>query len=495
MKKLLRLPLFFLVLLPAFFLLHNYNELFGFIPGKLMLWSSLVIFASIFIFYFLVKYLVASAEKSSLLLFIISCFVLFFRPVHGLAVTLAGRSILSSYKIFLPISVAILVIVCLKIIRTKIITAKTIVFLNTTMLCIFFIEIGDSLVKYRVLQRDRNLIYPSTPICDSYLPGKVPDSLKPDIYFLVFDEYTNNETLKKIWKFNNDSIIHWLAQKGFYIPANARANYDFTPYSISSTFNMNWLDEKKGQDATSARNVLQANQSMSDNELFCILKKEKYNIQFLAPFRNSIQDDGLGAYFDYLPEGQIFRQTLFGSLVKDISWKFRSKDKEFQEMKESAKEFSALNQKLIGLIKRTADSTSTSLPKFVYGHFMITHEPHIFDSEGRIELTNPDSPAFNTYTKEVAYANLVIRDLVDFVFNHNKSNTIFIIEGDHGFRRLPEALDAFRFPNLMAIYFPGPLNAALPSTISPVNLFRLILNHSFQQNLTMLPDSSVLVNQ
>ncbi len=495
MKKLLNHPLLFLFLLPAFFLLHNYNELFGFIPGKLILRSSLVIFASIFIFYLLIKYLVHSIEKSSLILFILSCFILFFRPLHGLAINISGGSILSSYKIFLPVCAAILIMASRKIIWTKAIPAKTIVFLNTTMLCIFFIEIGDSLVKYFALSKNRNLIYPSRPICDPYLPGKVPDSSKPDIYFLVFDEYTNNEALKKIWNFNNDTIMNWLAQKGFYVPARASANYDFTPYSISSTFNMNWLDEKKGQDAWSGRNVLQANQSMSDNELFCILKKEKYNIQFLAPFRNSIQDDGLGAYFDYLPEGQIFRQTLFGSLMKDISWNFRSKGQELSAMKKNAEESAALNQKLIGLIKRTADSSSTSIPKFVYGHFMITHEPHLFDSEGRIELKNLDSPAFNTYTKQLTYANMVIRGLVDFLLSHNKKNTIIIIEGDHGFRRLPKALDAFRFPNLMAISFPGMPDADLPSAISSVNLFRLILNHSFQQHLPLLPDSTILVAQ
>jgi hypothetical protein len=99
---------------------------------------------------------------------------------------------------------------------------------------------------------------------------------------------------------------------------------------------MNWLDPKKGRDATLGSNVLQANQSMSDNELFCILKKEHYEIKFLAPFRNSIQETDLGAYFDYLPEGQIFRQTIFGSLLKDISWNFRSRKQDMSRLRENA---------------------------------------------------------------------------------------------------------------------------------------------------------------
>ena len=53
---------------------------------------------------------------------------------------------------------------------------------------------------------------------------------------------------------------------------------------------MNYIDEGKGSDGTVAKYILQANESLSNNETFSILKKEDYNLNFLAPFNNNIKE-------------------------------------------------------------------------------------------------------------------------------------------------------------------------------------------------------------
>ncbi|HEX4851503.1 MAG TPA: sulfatase-like hydrolase/transferase, partial [Puia sp.] len=358
------------------------------------------------------------------------------------------------------------------------------------------VELGTSIYDYREIKISHNLIYSATTICDSHQATSLPDSSKPDIFFLVFDEYTNNETLNKLWHFQNDSITYRLKREGFYIASHTRANYDFTPYSISSMFNMDYLDPGKGNDATSGRNVLQSNNSMSDNQLFCILKKENYSLQFHAPFSNSIEEDSLGHYFDYLPEGQLYRQTLPGSISLDIAWNF-SKNRQndifgrWKDLDRGAETLAKANQKLIGLIKSSTDSTSAREPHFVYGHFLITHEPHLFDNQGKLHTEYLDGDLMKTYTTEIEYANIVINDLVTYILAHNKKNTILIVAGDHGFRKIPEKLNAFRFPNFTAIYFPDQDYKNLYQTISPVNMFRVVLNQYFFQHLPILADSSV----
>jgi hypothetical protein len=146
------------------------------------------------------------------------------------------------------------------------------------------------------------------------------DISKPDIYFIVFDEYTNNKTLKKVWNFDNYRITNWLSTNDFYVPTSTHANYTFTVYSVSSTFNMNYIDARKGADGTITRNLLQANQSLSNNETFSILQKENYSIYFLAPFKNIIKENGLGEWFDYLIDHQIGMQTLPGKIIEHIKW-------------------------------------------------------------------------------------------------------------------------------------------------------------------------------
>jgi hypothetical protein len=262
---------------------------------------------------------------------------------------------------------------------------------------------------------------------------------------------------------------------------------------------MDYLDPEKGKDATIGRNVLQSNKSMSDNQLFCILKKENYSLQFLAPFSNSIQEDSLGHYFDYLPDGQLYRQTMPGSIALDIGWNFSSRQNDYfgrwKNLERDAEAMARANKKLISLIKSSADSSSSRNPHFVYGHFLITHEPHLYDKQGRLHTEFLDSAPMKTYTMQIEYANLVIHDLVSFILDHNKKNTIIILAGDHGFRRLPEELNAFRFPNLTAFYFPDQNYKFLYQTISPVNIFRLVLNQYFATHLPRLIDSTILVNQ
>lgn len=499
MKKFILSPILFLLLLPAFFILHNYNELFGFLSPNKIIQSALIIYALVIGSFLLLRRWTHSPAISSLILFVLSCFILFFRPIHGMVKNTAILSIISSYKIFLPVCFVLLLLFCRKLFRKRTVSLKTIIFLNTTMLSLLIVEGGIFLHHGLEVKATHNLIYPAKTICDHYQPTVRADSSKPDIFLLVFDEYTNNEALKKLWQFSNDTITEWLSRNGFYISRQAKANYDFTPYSMSSMFNMDYLDSQKGKDATLGRNVLQSNKSMSDNQLFCILRKENYSLHFYSPFRNTIEEDGLGHYFDYLPNGQLYRQTLPGSVALDIGWNFSNRKIDFlgrwKMLEQDAKSMAKANQKLIGLVKLATDISASRKPHFIYGHFLITHEPHLYDNQGRLHTEYLDTDPMKTYTTQIEYANFVIDDLITYILRHNKKNTILILMGDHGFRRLPEELNAFRFPNLMAIYFPEQNYKQLYETISPVNMFRLLLNEYFDQHLPLLSDSTILVNQ
>src|SRR5580704_7000203 len=70
-----------LILLPAFFLLHNYNELFGFIKIQQVLITAVIIYVFLGAFYFLFGRLGLSSSKSILLLILLSFFILFFGPI------------------------------------------------------------------------------------------------------------------------------------------------------------------------------------------------------------------------------------------------------------------------------------------------------------------------------------------------------------------------------------------------------------------------------
>ena len=483
-----------LLLLPAFFLLHNNNVLFGF-----MLWQQVLIFISITTLltiacFFLLKKLLKVAPVAALATLLVQLFILFFGPFHDFIKSVAAGSVVSSYKVVVPVIIILTGLLTRYFFKNKetVIKFSRSAFTVLLVLCIY--EITVSGINLYNLSANKNLIYPQQPVCDSYTSCNLPDSSKPDIYFLVLDEYTNNNTLQKLWNFENIDVTNWLTANGFYVIPRSHANYTSTSFSVSSTLNMNYISKKNSKGTI--RNYLRSNKSLSYNETFCLLQKEGYTIRFLAPYKNDIEKNGLIDYTGYMHNNWLFMHTFFGRFNRDILWHFRTgrfafrKEEPGSEIVPWSKRRENI-RKTIDKIKATADLREHT-PKFVYGHLMITHDPHVFDSTGAARKEDTSKP-FDTYTQQIIYANTVIKDLVSHIRRNNKKNTVIIIEGDHGFRLFPVEMKEYFFPNFSAVYFPDSIYHQLYPGMSPVNTFRVVFNHYFCQNLPLLKDSSILI--
>jgi hypothetical protein len=75
---------------------------------------------------------------------------------------------------------------------------------------------------------------------------------------------------------------------------------------------------------------------------------------------------------------------------------------------------------------------------------------------------------------------------IDTIVANSETPPIIIIQGDHGPRLQPKDK---RFWNVTAIYFPNHKDK-LYSTISPVNIFRLVFNTYFGGKYDILEDVS-----
>jgi len=490
-----------LALLPAFFILHNCNELFGFLPLRQIVFYTVLIYLVVFILYFVLKRRIGSS-KTAVLLFFIFLFLLFFTPVHGAIKSVAFHT----YSFFHPLLMILLFLLVIgiswKITRSSTVDRRLIYFLNITMICVVISEFFSLVINTKDLKRNGNLIYSSRELTNSYLPLKSTSIAKPDIYFLVFDEYTNAKTLEKIWHFNNQEINQWLGSKGFYVPTGTHGNYSFTLFSMSATFNMNYLDAR-GSDATVKKSLLQANQSLSDNELFSILEKENYKIHFLAPFKNRFGENGMGDWFDYIVSHQMDMQTLPGKLWDEVQTHFYNQGSANNPHSILRNKFEVI-QRTLQQVNSTVNPDSNRAPQFVYGHFMIPHEPHLFDVDGKLLADKDDiPPLYKTYPAQINFVNDLIRQMVSEILQKNKRNTIIILEGDHGFReflegpnwfaRTPDSVKQYFTPNFSAYYFPDSDYRRMYDTITPLNVFRVILNQYFHQNFRLLKDTSTLV--
>jgi hypothetical protein len=489
-----------LVLLPAFFLLHNYNELFGFIPGRLVLFYALLIYAVIVIAYFILRRRRLAMEKIFLILFILLFFILFFGPLHSAYRSITFRTRLSSFWVMLPLSAVVLILLINLIVRAKRLSPKIFVLLNLVMITLFGTELVIAFGKAIEYRNTHNLIYPQKPLSSAYVPSNAPDTSKPDIYFLVFDEYTSSSMLKKFWGFDNSPITDWLTQNGFHVGQGNQANYTQTTFSVSSTLNMNYIDKRLGENGIAIPSLLRSNQSLSNNETFEILKKEHYGIRFIAPFNNTIEDNGQEYFFDYYIKLQIPIQTLLGNLAISVKEGLITGRFPLIHSSQVFDHYLAHRYQLIRMaaeeIKKTVDSTSNRLPHFVYGHFLVPHEPHFFDSAGHF-LSQKEFmtiPEFQTYPAQIRHANALMKEIVSYIKQNNKPNTIIIIEGDHGFRNFPDSpVNVFSLPNFSAIYFPDGNYSRLYDGMSPVNTFRIVFDQYFKQTYPLLPDVPMVI--
>ena len=500
-KMIMKTPLIALVLLPLVLLLHNYNEVFGFITIGQVIFPAFIFYSGIAILYFIFHRANMPQPKIAIILFILSLFVLAYTPIHKFFVLITFNSILGKSLVLIPLWTFLFVVFVKRLRKGPVLAPKLILFINILMICLFLTEIVNVCINTIEVSKTRNLIYPQFAISENYSVSNLPDSLKPDIYFIVFDEYTNNKTLKRIWNYDNSEITNWLKVRGFYVPEHTQSNYSYTLFSLSSTFNMNYLDSKKGADATVARNVLQASNSLGDNELFSILRKEGYSVNFIAPFVK-----GLQLYLG--GEHQIYMQTLPGNLYNLLKWQFVDGNSPGGAEANPAKlliDKYELTKGIIRQIKESTDTLRNRKPHFVYGHLMTTHEPHMFDSTGKImsEKMSANTLWIHSYPSQIAPSNEMMKDLVDFIQSHNKRNTIIVVEGDHGFRgfrqgsrwltNTPDSLKKCFFPNFDAIYFPGENYSSLYESMSPVNLFRILFNQYLNQDFPLLKDSTILV--
>jgi hypothetical protein len=73
------------------------------------------------------------------------------------------------------------------------------------------------------------------------LTFKNKDGVKPDVYYIILDAYANPNTLANQGNFDDKEFLDFLKSHGFYVVPRAASNYDRTPFSISSSLNMDYI--------------------------------------------------------------------------------------------------------------------------------------------------------------------------------------------------------------------------------------------------------------
>lgn len=331
--------------------------------------------------------------------------------------------------------------------------------------------------------------------------------LRPDIYYIILDGYGRQDILEGLYEFDNSSFLNDLSARGFYVADEASSNYIQTMLSLSSSFNMDYLQTLKanGAEIDNRGDLIEL---VDNNQVRAFLGQHGYKlISFHNEYKATIPSAEI--YYDDTQSGLAYPVTAFESILIDHS------------LARILSYVPALNKALIEMPYDThrrhilfAFETLQEVPAldgnfFVYAHIIAPHPPFVFDEQGAV-VTHDTPFTLNDanyylrehslknyiagYRRQIQYVNTLVLATIDAILAQSTTPPIIIIQGDHGpgahlhWGSLENTLPAERFGILNAYYFPDQDYARLYPSISPVNSFRVVFNQFFDAHYPLLPD-------
>ncbi len=317
--------------------------------------------------------------------------------------------------------------------------------------------------------------------------SELPAGYAPDIYYIILDAYGRDDLLRDVFNYDNTPFLNDLESMGFYVAKCSQSNYAQTMLSLTSSLNMNYLDNLTDALTANTDNRAPLRAIGKYNEVRNFLDSIGYNtVSFATNFPVSEWDDAnyflaptLGGMNDF---ELMVMQTSAGRFFMDSFFE--------PPEKKSAQWYRARTLFVLDQLKTKVQDIPG--PKFVFAHMVIPHHPFVFGANGEeinsINQSVPDFPDYVVgYSNHVTFINKQIEEVVKTILAESDNPPVIVIQGDHG--PAPFDISKNRMYILNAYYLPSE-SQGLYDKITPVNTFRLIFNHYFAQDFKMLDDVS-----
>ena len=482
---------FFLFLLALFFCLHGSVENYGYLDMYEVLEVGGIILMCTAIFFGLIWLITKKYLFASLITFFLSLWYLFFGAIHDVIKTTSFLHFLQSYTVLLPALLVVNILVIWWLKKNKPLHPKLVLYLNILFL-IFCIGDGILLVN-------KHVNYKETTVANPVPFDQAKVTQKPNVYFLLFDEYAGYKSLQDSFGFKNDSFYHFLQQQQF-TALPTFSNYDFTPFSMSSILNMQYVPENYTKQSLTQPDIQHRFGEIRNARVFAVFNSMNYKIENLSIF--DVKDhpalyeyNGLFPIHAALLTNKIFHNRL----KKNIGWWLVSGRFGIASLRDYyMKRKDAYNVEVEKKIIQSM-AAKTAQPRFSYAHFFLPHGQFYRDSAGNF---NPPEKILDLkyladkslYLSYLKYTNNIIKELVKQLNAHDP-NAIVIIMSDHGFYDYdnPGDYDPYNFDNICFVRSFAAKTDTINLPKSNVNFFRYLFNTSYGQNLPYLKDSTVFV--
>lgn len=302
---------------------------------------------------------------------------------------------------------------------------------------------------------------------------------KPDVYYFILDGYARADVIKEGFGYDNEPFQTKLRSLGFQIPANSHTNYTKTDLSIPSTLSLSLLKPEFAKQWHSRYGDL--TRLVQSSVLAEFFRSQGYEVVHydsgngfsrtskvadkVVPNPNAVP---------WLPQGSFSRALIGGSMLKPfVMWGL------VQDQRATT----------LSQLDAMDNSEPGAKPRFVMVHILCPHDPYVFTPDGGKQalLVN----ATDGYRHNLIYLNSRLERIFERLVKR-PNPPIVVVHGDHGWA--PDGVseqDKVRYwtRNFIAVHSPEE-KAKLWESITPVNLWRAVLNGHFDAGLSYVDDRS-----
>lgn len=409
-----------------------------------------------------------------------------------------GSFIFGRHRYLMPLWLGLGALGWLWIRKTKVETVA--LTLNTVAAALLiFIVVQIAAFQARTLR-------PAAPVTSDAAPARtdLPADL-PDVYYIIFDSYSRQDTLLEVFGLDNAEFIRQLEAMGFVIPSCAQSNYDDTVSSLISSLNMAYLED------LGFTIFPEAQFSMPEMEAalkYSIVRRRFEEMGYATVTFKSVYPwmdiPDSTYYYDLFLNGDqrgtetlsfyyLFLRTTAVLPLVEYSEAHPALAKRLPDWLATwlptdrlltARNYRQYQQSLY-LLDALKNMPDVPGPKFVYAHLFTTHQPFVFTADGKFRGIGPED--YRAYRDQVTYTNTAILEIVTNILERSARPPIIVIQGDHSYAR-----GARRAQILNAYYLPNGGNELIYPAITPVNTFRLIFNRYFGGDYSLLEDISYI---
>lgn len=324
--------------------------------------------------------------------------------------------------------------------------------------------------------------------------GLPSDQPAPDIYYIILDAYSRDDTLLENYRLDNRPFLEELEALGFYVARCSQSNYAQTQLSLVSSLNMNYLPALGDEFQPGNTSRVRIGELIHHNAVRRLLESIGYtSVAFETGFKGTQWEDAdiylspsnnqlaavqlLGGMTSF--EEMLIRTSAGLAVIDSASALPKMLQPDLTNPKRIHRDL------VLFVLEQLRKMPGKSSPKLVFAHLVIPHPPYVFEADGSfVAYDKPDNPG---YQDQITYLNRILIPLLREMIERSPSPPIIILQADHGAINAPPNK---RLNILNAYFLPGDGKEALYPNISPVNTFRLIFNQYFGGNYELLEDTA-----